>query len=174
MKKKIKTRVDREIEADLISIDPHSLDAEWIEQPRLAHRFAALSAEASKRVEEAKANLELVRADLAQQFRATEGKKTEASISEQICLAEEYQQAMSEVVEARYRKDLLQGVCNAIEHRKRALENLVSLFLADYFSTPRNREKGEEGRERVDSFEKKAVRERVKEALAKRRRQEEE
>lgn len=161
-----------DLSESVVGIDTDELDREWTNQPRLAHRYAALTADAIKEVEEAKANLELVRADLAQQYRSAEGKKTEKSIEEQIITDSTYQESLNELISAKHEKDQLQGVCNSVEHRKRALENLVSLFLADYFSSPRNRGSGE--REKMDESSKGSVRRMIAEGLKRKRQRDDE
>ena len=89
-------------------------------------------------------------------------------IGKAIILAEEYQYAQKLVFIAKHRVDVLSGAVTALDHRKKALENLVDLHGRNYFSTPRidTRHLGSEGiekfKETVEDIENEKVKARNK------------
>lgn len=131
-------------------IDPYRLDEEWVEQPRLYHMYAVELAEARKDLEEAKRMRDVAKAEADKLVRNEPerfglSKVTENAIKETIPTVPEVQQAEKEVIEARYAMDIAEAAVGAMDHRKRALEGLVSLHLADYFSKPKVPKGAEEG-----------------------------
>lgn len=133
---------DEDIDDSVVEIDEGLLDKEWLKQPKLFMRYAIQLAEVKLEFAEAKANLELVQAELEHRIREdpeTYGikKVTEGSIHSALVMQKRYKQAVSEMNLAKHRVDLTQAVVDALDHRKRALENLVTLHGQNYFSTPR-------------------------------------
>lgn len=134
------TRTDQE--PDLFAIDPHRLDEEWIKQPSLYRKWARQLANAREEWERAKAQRDVVTAEIDKAIRFNPEeygleKITEPSVEKTILLQKRYQRAHAVVVEAKHKVDLLEANVSALDHRKRALEKLVDLFLSDYFSKPR-------------------------------------
>jgi hypothetical protein len=85
--------------------------------------------------------LEFTRADLDRKIREDPDKYglvkvTESALSSTILLNEKYQEKSSNFHDANFEVNLLQGVVNAVEQRKSALENLVRLHGQNYFSGP--------------------------------------
>lgn len=125
-----------------LSIDTDTLDEEWKEQPVLYGKHAEKVANARLNLDEAKSNLEVVKAELDKTIRESPEdydipKVTEAAVQATILLQEEYKESLKAVHMAQYTLNLHSGYLNALDHRKKALEKLVDLFLADYFSAPR-------------------------------------
>lgn len=154
-------RVD--IVADLV-IDEHALDREWVQQPSLYYHYAAELADAQRDYAAAKAAVDVVRADLDSEMRRSPeayglAKVTEAALAAALPSQPEVKAAIAEMAEARHRVDILQAAVAALEHRKRALEKLVALRLADYFSSPTA---PEAAREDVREMEQRARRPRPK------------
>jgi len=149
----------KDVEFD-IAIDPNQLDTEWCDQPSLYFQYAAKLASARRDVDEAKADLDVTRAELDKAIRldpASFGlvKITEAAITSAIPTQEKFCDANEAVIEAKHRADILSAAVSALDHRKKALENLVSLFLSNYYSRPKASEKS---KERMDDIEKQQVR----------------
>lgn len=122
-------------------IDKDLLDREWVNQPVLFAEYAEKLANASKDLEFAKSELELVTAKLDKDIRLFPGnygieKLTETVITNTVILQKPYQTANTALIEARHSVNLLKAMVEGLEQRKSALENLVKLRLADYFSTP--------------------------------------
>ncbi len=123
-------------------IDSSNLDKEWREQPSLYSKYAMAAADARREMDEAKNSLEVTKADVALGVRSSPekfglGKITEASLAQVVECCDQVKEAAGELIEARHHYEVLQAAVSALDHRKKALEGLVSLFLADYFSLPR-------------------------------------
>ena len=149
--------------ADIFDIDCNRLDEEWINQPALFHEHATNLAEANKELAEAKAQMEVVKAEVDKHVRADPvsyglEKVTEVGIEKAVLASDEYSDARAEYIEAQYEVDMCWAAVNSLNHRKSALERLVSLHGQDYFSVPHAHDK--EGREVADDIKKKSVRRR--------------
>ncbi len=141
---------------DFFHLDKDNLDGEWVNQPTLFHTYARKLANARSKLEQAKVELEVVDAELDLQIRDNPShydisKVTEGAISKVIIAQKEHRIATHNLLQAKHKVDLLQATVTALDHRKKALENLVELRLADYFAEPRAKSNGshesiEEGR----------------------------
>ncbi len=146
-------------EPDIFDLDKDALDEEWIAQPRLYHEHAEKLADARTEWERNKSNLEVVEAELDKDIRLNPSKYelekiTEPVVEKTIALQSRHQKAKRATTDAKHKVDLIQAVVDALDHRKKALENLVQLRLANYFSEPRV--KGEAGRAMKEAEEDKA------------------
>lgn len=158
---------------DFLIIDEHSLDKEWVEQPRLSFKYSEKLADAQLALDEAEDELSIVAAELDKSIRASPedyeiDKVTEPAIKAAIPLQEEHRTALATIRTCKHRVNILKGANKAIDHRKRALENLVDLYGQNYFSSPRAPDGAKEAMEEV---EEKAIRKR---GQKKRRRKEDE
>ncbi len=125
-----------------IDVDPNHLDKEWLGQPRLYSEYAEHLAEARFDHAEAKNKLELVMAEVARLIRSdpiSHGVKkvTVDAIKDAVTLHVEVQNAQKKLNKKKYDLDLLQACVDTLDQRKKTLEHLVQLRLADYFSEPR-------------------------------------
>lgn len=132
----------REREPDFFAIDPNELDREWVRQPGLYHKYATDLADARREFEQAKTQLEIAAADVDSVIRSKPEKfgiekVTEAAVKAAVLASREYKAATDAVHNARHAVDVLQAAVTTLDHRKKALENLVDLRLANYFSEPR-------------------------------------
>lgn len=123
-------------------IDPHALDVEWLRQPELYHIYAGKLADAKRNLEELKHEQDRVEAELQIAIRDNPDdyglpKVTEAVVAAAVKDLPAYQRAQKAVVIAKHIVDLLQADCTALDHKRKALENLVTLHGLDYFSEPR-------------------------------------
>lgn len=151
-----------EIDSTFLEIDRDSLDEEWINQPELFFKYASRSAKASREVDEAKAELEVVKAELDKRIRSNPGKFGVGKISEKaiegaMARTSEFQDATETYIKAKYQEGILSAAVKALDQRKKALEKLVELHGQNYFSTPKA---GEHSREAVDDIERTAARKR--------------
>ena len=122
-------------------IDPYCLDEEWVKQPDTFRKYSEALAEAKRDFEEAKNRLAVVRAETDLTVRKKPSKYgldklTEGVIKAAVEIDEGVVKAEADVVEARYEVNLLEAAVGSLDHRKRALSDLVSLHLADYYSKP--------------------------------------
>jgi hypothetical protein len=135
-------------------IDRFRLDDEWVRQPDLYRRYAEALADARRDHEEAKNVLAVVRAEVESEIRKDPAdyfidKVTEGSIKSTVETVEKVVDAEAVVVNARHAVGVLEAAVGALDHRKRALSDLVSLHLADYYSKPVAREGSKEAVEEM-------------------------
>jgi len=155
---------DRDVEFDFFDIDINRLDEEWINQPKIFFKYASQLADARRKLEEAKAELDVIRAEIDLDIRSNPtnyfgnkiGKTTESLITSTILQQSKYQEALLSFRKRKHRIDILQAAVNALDHRKSALERLVSLHGQNYFATPKPIDKT--SMETVDNIEKGAAR----------------
>lgn len=135
---------------DFFNIDRDRLDDEWVKQPGLYMEWGNKLADANKKVEQAKAAYNVAEAELQKKIRSDpekycDGDSREGAIKAEITIRLAKHPAAKKLIAAKHRQDVLQVAVTALDHRKRALQDAVQLFLGQYFSTPRL--KGEEGKE---------------------------
>lgn len=140
MKKKAKKAEKQFVEIDLLA-----LDQEWVDQPRYYKDFAYRLADANLDLAEKKAELKLVSAEILNAMRREPErfgikKPSETAFDNLLPLQKEYQHALREVHQAEHTVDLLKAAVNTLEHKKKALENLVQLEGRNYFASPRTTE----------------------------------
>lgn len=122
-------------------IDENALDIEFLEQPSLMARYSKMLADARLEKDLAKERLELVKAEISLDIRDNPDKYalekvTDKAVEACVLAEDSYKDAQKEYNDANYEVNLFQGVVNAIEHRKSALENLVRLYGQQYFAGP--------------------------------------
>ncbi len=136
------------------AIDPYRLDDEWVRQPQTFRRYSEALANVRRDYEEAKNKLSVVRAETDLAVRKKPGdfgleKVTEGVVKATVETAKKVVMAEAVVVEQRHEVNMLEAAVGALDHRKRALSDLVSLHLADYFSKPVAREGNRDAMEGV-------------------------
>lgn len=138
-----------------LEIDPLQLDTEWLNQPTQRQVWGELLADAQFEQDQAKSELEVIRAEVDREVREDPegfgvGKVTEASVANAVVVHPAVKKAVKKLNEARHKVNVLQAAVDGLEHRKRALTQLVELQGQDYFATPkmpagvRNRHRGED------------------------------
>lgn len=139
-----------------LKIDPNNLDQECLRQVEMVDYAVRRVASLRKANSEADNNLELVEAQLKRAIRSDPGrykvpdsKVTEGSIKEIMTLQPEYQEALKKVNEARHSFDLMTGMLTALDHRKRALDNLIDLWKQSYFNRITNGTGGEKDKVQI-------------------------
>ena len=145
-----------------LQIDENQLDTEWLGQSQRYFQYASKAADARRDFDAAKDELEVTKAEVDQSIRSDPAKfgltkLTEATVASAVIIQEEYQKAQENVRQARYSHDVYQAAVSALDHRRKALENLVTLFMANYFSKPRAPSGAEDD---IDRMEKGSIRKR--------------
>lgn len=136
MKKKTKAK-------SFIALDKHNLDEEWVGQPAMFRRYSRLLAEATRSVEMAKASYDVTMAEVCMDIRMNYSaynlkKQPSDPTTKQVALTEpRIRKAQQVLIDAKFREDQLQADVNALAQRKSALQDLVVLFLQDYWAEPR-------------------------------------
>lgn len=152
------------VDTNVVDIDEHALDREWVSQPRNVLRYTTKLANAKHEVATAKARLDVIEAELDQRIRANpeafgiQGKPTENMIERRVVLAKDYQACLDRLNTAQHRVDLLTGVVKALEHKKDGLESLVYLQGRAYYAEPTASYLPPAAREEMANAAKKAAR----------------
>lgn len=169
------------IEFDFFEIDINRLDEEWINQPKFYYKYSELLTDAKEKVERCKAQLEIanddrkaVRAKLHLRIRknpkkyfGTADKPSETAIANRILTHPKYAKSQQKVYKVN--EDLIKAskevstyysAVFTLDHRKAALERLVSLHGQNYFSTPQAQDGNSQ--KAVDQIRKKTARSKKK------------
>lgn len=125
----------------ILEINEYELDVEWKNQPLAYYEFATKLADAKAKHDQAKSDLEVTKAKICLEIRQNPDayqldKITESTVSHALLTESEHMTATNTVILARHKVDMLQAVVTALDHKKRALESLVSLHGQKYFSEP--------------------------------------
>ncbi len=144
-------------------IDPDALDVEWLRQSELYHGYAIKLANARRVHDEAKVGLAQTDAQLELNIRERPRyygveKTTDKPVAAAVLDQPEHTKAANAVIVSKHVADLLSADCTALDHKRRALEGLVTLFGMDYFSKPYA--ETEEDQEAVDEIQKRSIRSR--------------
>ena len=81
-------------------------------------------------------------------------------VANTIIIQQGYKEAQQEYIAGKHSVDVVQAVVTTLDHRKRALESLVTLHGQDYYSTPRV--KDADARDIIDRVESDAVRKKIR------------
>lgn len=132
-----------------LRVRENQLDRDWLDQPELMQEYCERAADARKRVNEAKDALAVVEAEQKREARLHPSrygivKLSNDAVNEAVVLTQPYREASRELIEAQHELELIQASVTALEHKKKALENLVSLWSMSYFSQPRSEPVDEE------------------------------
>lgn len=126
-----------------VEIDRDRLDDEWVGQPKLFYKYARRLADARADLAEAKAELSVVEAEVDMDVRAKPDKYKltiplrETAIKLRVAMHVKVKDKTDAVRKLTHRVDVLEAAVKALEHRKSALERLVTLHGQSYFSTPK-------------------------------------
>jgi len=131
---------DMDYEKDM-QIDETALDVEWLEQPSLMMRYCRFATEARASVDMAKERLDAIKAQLDTNIRKDPAqygleKLTETLISNTVILQPDCIHQQEVLNELKMEDAMAQCAVRALEHRKKALENLVVLHGQQYFAGP--------------------------------------
>lgn len=123
-------------------IDINHLDSAWLEQPTLMEEFTRELADARNALEAAERQLELYEAEIDLRIRNEPSKfgiekLSEKAVKSAMLLRKKHQRLTDDVIAARHAVAVLQAAVTTLDHRKKALEKLVDLWLAGYFATPK-------------------------------------
>lgn len=151
---KIDDKRAEKIRLDL-QVDENNLDREWLGQPTLYFSYAAKLADAQRDLDMARNRLSVAKAEADQSIRRDPKlygmeKVTEASVASAVAAEEGCVNAAELVAAARHRVDVFQAAVDALQHRRKALESLVTLFMANYYSKPRASGEAKEKMEHVE------------------------
>lgn len=138
----------------IVTINPLELDKECVRLPSDYLSIALEAADLRKRLDEFKAEQEVLEADLAKDIRTNPAnygleKVTEGAISACITSNSKVQAITERTARAKHRLDIAQAVISALEAKKRTLTLLVELHGMSYFAGPNLSEQGKKAMERM-------------------------
>ncbi len=142
---------------DLTHIDQYDLPREWVTHADRYHERALKAADAKKTKELAEDHVRVIRAEVARNIRLHPSKygldkPTVAAVEGEVELDSGVRFAEKELIEARYAYDVYAADVASLDHRKRALEKLVDLLLADFFAHPKEKERGTFRQKQTDDY----------------------
>lgn len=149
--------------SEKMEIDIDRLDENWLEQAPLFFEISTKLVKAKEKLAKKSTMLELREASVAQDARDFPekygiAKITESTIKEAVKLDKDRVDALEKVSIAKSSVELYQVAVNALEHRKRALESLVTLQGQNYFATPREPTNNREEQKRREDMRKGKIR----------------
>lgn len=132
---------DRDYKKDT-TIDHNDLEGQWIEQGSIFMYYGEAHADAIETRDADKQRLDLVAAELDEEIRNnwsdfSENKMTEASVKAKILQHARYKKAQKLLNNANHNVNVLASAKTALEHKKKGLENLVSLKIGGFYSEPK-------------------------------------
>jgi len=132
-----------------LAIDQFRLDYEWKRQASLFAEWGEKEAEAQFERDKLREKLDLTKAELDIAIRSNPtsfglDKITEGAIQSKILQQPEYQEANEKYLQS-VRDAKVMGVAKeAFEHRKKGLEKMTDLYLANYYAEPYIRKEAKE------------------------------
>ena len=123
-----------------LKIDKYSLEEECVRQPDLYAKYAKFFAEAEREVSLATLERNKVEAELDKEIQLRHEihgfPKPPAveTIKRWIKAQPKYLIAQQNIIEAQYKFSIIDGIKWSLQHRKMSLEQLVNLFLNNYYS----------------------------------------
>jgi len=125
-----------------LEIDLERLEENLKEQAGLVMECGELWAGKTAERDRAKENLSVIEAELDGYARAnwvdiSTTKMTEKSVLGYVLNNEKQKEAMKEFIKLNEEVNILSVARNAFEHRKKAMEGLVSLHIAEYWADPK-------------------------------------
>lgn len=148
----MKTDIDP---TDLVP-DIYALEEEWRRQASLCKSHYDHLADLRRDYDQAKQAAEELEAEVSldvRRFPSKYGidKVTEATVEAATTLDMRVREAKREALKTKHAVAKKEATVSALEHKKKALEKCVDLWLSGYYSEPKARSK--EGRERIEQME---------------------
>lgn len=160
------------------TINPQQLDVEWIVLPELFYKYGEEFDLTEFELKKLKMKLDVLEATLDRKFRQIDrnstSKKsiTEGQIKACIKINPEWQELQEKILETELRKKNIQTVCKALEFKKDALKQLVTLYTNEYYSSPTTDSDGAAYLGKQNEVSQKNVRKDIKRNLKRKRRNE--
>lgn len=146
-------------DSEFFSPDPSKLAEEWVLQPRLCREYLDKLADARRDHERAKADLDVVSAEISLEIRKNPSsvgleKVTDDAVKAAVTSHPRRREAERKLIDARHVMDVVWAASEAIEHKKKALEALVTLSGRDEWAEPRA---PKEARSKMEKIERDSV-----------------
>jgi hypothetical protein len=122
-------------------LDIYNLHLEWIKQDRLVGYYGAKLAKAKRKYEETHSACKVFEAETGRRIRRKPGRYgvkrlTEAAIKEVVATELLTSQEHENLIDSKYEVEMLEAAMRRLEHRKKALSDLVYLHSQQYFAQP--------------------------------------
>ena len=122
-----------------LAINLQNLHRDIAEHPAYYAEIAEIGAEAKAAMHAAKANKDVIDAEVASEIRSNPEKfgltkVTEASIKEALTMDSRVRSAQSMFLGAQENSEMIAVLVNAFEHRRSMLNNEVQLYIANYWT----------------------------------------
>lgn len=153
-----------------LAIDLDNLHSEWQFHSSIRYKYACKISELDQKVKKAHEKIKVERSKLIRNAHENsekifdKKKPTAPEVEAYYRTHEDHKKAKDELIKAEYDLSMAYNAVYAFNDRKNALENEVKLFLANYFSTPREEREIESGkliidvnREKTEQTQRKAV-----------------
>ncbi len=129
---------------NLFDLDKHKLDEEWLQQPKLRRQAGEREADLRAEYERAKRRRDVTEAELSLACRRDPekfglDKATDKSVEAAVVAHPRMEVVEREVITSKHDLDIQVALVHALDDRKKALEKLVDLFLANYWAEPRTK-----------------------------------
>jgi len=140
---------DKDYKQDIV-INASALETEWLRQPGLYLKYAELLADARRQAKKAAERVKVCRSELVERAQGNpqgclnSEKATSQLIEAYYRTHKDHKEAKTKLVDAEYEADIYDAAVFAFHQRKAALENLVRLHLAGYYSEPKADVDGED------------------------------
>lgn len=127
-------------------IDPDRIPEECLNHSDVFHDYALELADARMRLDEAEDALKIIYAEQEMDVRRhpskhgladLDKKPTDPLIKAAVLLTKAYQSAAEDVIRAKHEVRVVEAAVDSLEHKKRMLEKLSDLGMADFFSMPK-------------------------------------
>ena len=151
----------QEAEPGFFDIDITRLDEEWVKQPKITFKYCKEYERVKIELEEVQTDLDVIAAQIIKVIRKNPKRfglpvpTTETAINKTVITKSKYKETLKKVRDKQYKLGLLRATVKALDHRKAALERLVSLHGQAYFATPVAND--EDGREYIKSKQRKRI-----------------
>jgi len=123
-----------------LDIDELNLTDEFVKQPSLYLQYQESLQEKETERASFKLELEVLESMLDKEYRDVEGKKpTEAQIKNAIIADVKRIAKYKEYLKLNESTNILKAVVSSLDHKKKSLEKLADLWIAGYYSTPREK-----------------------------------
>jgi hypothetical protein len=147
--------------SEVLAINKHRLDDEWERQPILFQEYLGKLSDAREEEMKCKERVKVGEAEISKAIRLKPEdfnmtKVTEGSITSAVATHPGVLNLKEKWIDSKHSLDVLESAVRALEHKKTALEQLVKLQLAGYFSEPKIKVEGET----------KVIQEQIKEKIA--------
>lgn len=121
-----------------VRLDMYNLDAEVQKQSSLCQYWNEKEAKAKKDKDYCEIQLKVVLADVELALRkdTSLGKQTEASLKALVEINPEVKKARYALADAWHEVGMHSAVVKALDHKKKQLENAISLWMRDYYIDP--------------------------------------